>query len=134
MTEDNKRSNIQEELARAETARGSAELLFENAYLVDAVSRLYYGVFHTIKALLLSKGFEPKTHEGALNLFSLHFVKRGPFGVADAHLLSRLMKYRQEADYNPSYVFTKADYLSFKKDAVNLCTKIEQYLRKKGYR
>jgi len=30
-----------------------------------------------VRALLLGKGLEPKTHEGALRLLGLHFVKPG---------------------------------------------------------
>ena len=37
---------------------------------------------------------------------------------------SRLMKYREEADYNPSYMFTREDYIELKKepDSVQLDT------------
>ena len=50
------------------------------------------------RALLLSANLEPRTHEGALRLFSLHFVKHGPFPPECAHTLSKLMKYREEAE------------------------------------
>lgn len=43
------------------------------------------------------------------------------------------MKYREEADYNPFYVFSKGDFLSFKEEAENLAKKIKDYLRKKGF-
>jgi uncharacterized protein (UPF0332 family) len=83
--------------------------------------------------LLLTKGLEPKSHEGALKLFGLHFVKEGAFKPADSHIFSRLMKYREEADYNPSYMFTKEDFVEFKKDAEELSNKIKNYLTEKDY-
>jgi len=101
VTEKNKKSNIDEELSRAETALGAADLLGANGYLNEAVSRLYYYLLYEIRALLLTEGFEPKTHEGALRLFSLHFVKNGSFPSDSSHTFSKLMKYREEADYNP---------------------------------
>ena len=101
MTEKNKKSNIDEELSRAETALGAADLLGANGYLNEAVSRLYYYLLYEIRALLLTEGFEPKTHECALRLFSLHFVKDGSFPSDSSHTFSKLMKYREEADYNP---------------------------------
>ena len=43
------------------------------------------------------------------------------------------MKYREEADYNPSYVFTEEDYKSFRNDAEEVRRKIGVYLTAKGY-
>jgi uncharacterized protein (UPF0332 family) len=133
MIEENKRDNIREEMERALKAMGAASILFDNGFLNDAISRLYYSLLHYIRALLLTKGLEPKSHEGALRLFSLHFVKEGVFEPADSHIFSRLMKYREEADYNPSYMFTKEDFVEFKNDAEQLSNKIADYLKEMGY-
>ena len=71
MTEDNRKENIRAELDRAAEAIAAATLLYENGYISDAVSRLYYFVLYNIRALLLSKGLEPRSHEGALRLLDL---------------------------------------------------------------
>lgn len=133
MTEENKNFNIKEELDRAFSSFASAEILYKSGQYNDAVSRLYYALFHTIKALLLSGGIEPKSHEGALTLFTKHFVKPGIFTTTDSHIFSRLMKYRIEADYSPSYLFTKEDYEEFKTDYDSLLKKIRSFLKTKGY-
>lgn len=133
MTEENKYRNIQEELDRAATAMASAETLIQNGYYIDAVSRLYYSLFHVVKALLLSEGFEPKTHEGTLTLFSKYFIKTNIFTPQDSHIFSRLMKYREEADYNPSYIFTKKDCDEWRFDVEKLSKNIKEYLRQKKY-
>ncbi|HBU31555.1 HEPN domain-containing protein, partial [Dictyoglomus sp.] len=113
-------------------AHKSANILFENGLIKDAISRLYYYTLHMVRALLFTKGFEPKSHEGALRLLSLHFIKEGIFEPEIAHIFSRLMKYREEADYNPFYVFSKEDFLSYKEEAEKLAGEIERYLRKIG--
>jgi uncharacterized protein (UPF0332 family) len=133
MTEENKRENIREELERAVKAMGAASLLFDNGFVSDAISRLYYSLLHQIRALLLTKGLEPRSHQGALRLFTHHFVKEGAFQPADSHIFSRLMKYREEADYNPSYMFTKEDFVEFKEEAEELSNKTKSYLAEKGY-
>ncbi len=133
MREENKRENIKEEMDRAIKTMDAATLLFNNGFFNDAISRLYYFLLYNIRALLLTKGLEPKSHEGALRLFGLHFVKEGIFEPADSHIFSRLMKYREEADYNPSYIFTKEDFVKFKKEAEELSDKIKVYLREKKY-
>ena len=133
MMEENKRENIREEIERATEARKAAELLFSNDFIKDAVSKLYYFLLYSIRALLLTKGLEPKSHEGALRLFGLHFVKQGLFISQDSHIFSKLVKFREEADYNPSYVFTKEDFNDLAREADDLFLKITAYLKDKDY-
>jgi hypothetical protein len=133
MKEFNKKENIHDEIKRATTAFKAASLLFENGYINDALSRLYYFVLYHIRAALLTEGFEPKSHEGNLRLFALHFIKKGIFYPKDSHVFSKLMKYREEADYNPAYIFTKEDFRDLKKEAESLAHKIQGYLKTKSY-
>jgi len=133
MNEQNKKANILEEIERANEAIKVANLLFENGFFRDAVSRLYYSLLYFVRALLLTEGFEPKSHEGALRLFGLHFVKKGLFKAEDSHIFSKLMKYREEADYNPSYTFTREDFIEFKEESDRLIQKITVYLKANGY-
>ena len=133
MTEENKKENIKTELEAVEKTSSEADLLFNGGFYSGAVSRLYYSLLYTIRALLLTKGLEPKSHEGALRLFGLHFVKEGLFISQDSHVFSKLMKFREEADYNPSYIFTKEDFKDLAIEADNLFLKIRAYLKDKDY-
>ena len=133
MTKENRKKNITSELNKASEILSEANLLYDNGFISGAVSRLYYALLHTIKALLLTKGLEPKSHEGALRIFGLHFVKEGLFAPRDSHLFARLMKYREEADYNPVYDFIKEDFVELKKEMNELSLKIKDYLQDKGY-
>ena len=111
----------------------AAILLFENGFLNDAVSRLYYFLLYNMRAVLITEGLEPKSHGGLLRLLGLHFVKKGIFETKVSHIFAKLMKYREEADYNPSYVFSRDDFVEFRRDAEYLAGKIREYLVKKGY-
>jgi len=133
MTEENKKENIKAELEGAAKTLLEADLLFKNSFFKGAVSRLYYSLLYSIRALLLIKGLEPKSHEGALRLFSLHFVKEGRFEAKTSHVFSKMMKYREEADYNPAYVFTKEDFVELHKEVGALSDDIIAYLKEKGY-
>jgi len=132
VNEENKKANILEEMDRANEAMRAANLLFENKFIKDAISKLYYAVLYSIRGLLLIKGFEPKSHDGALRLFGQHFVKPGIFEARDSHLFSKLMKFREEADYNPSYTFMPEDFTELKREAEGVIQKITQYLKAKG--
>jgi uncharacterized protein (UPF0332 family) len=133
VNEENKKENLREEIDHANESMKAADLLFNNGFIRDAVAKLYYSLLYTVRALLLTKGLEPKSHEGALRLFGLHFVKQGIFEAEDSHVFSRLMKYRQEADYNPSYIFTPEDFIEFKRDAENVMRRITSRLKQEGY-
>ena len=133
MREENKRGNIQAELEGAEKTLSEANLLFKNGFFKGAVSRLYYSLLYSVRALLLTKGLEPKSHEGALRLFGLHFIKEGLFETKASHIFSKMMKYREEADYNPAYRFTREDFVGLRKEVGELSKKIKAYLREKDY-
>ena len=133
MTEANRRENIREELERADRSLEAANILFDHAYYNEAVSRLYYHLLYLLRALLLTKGLEPRSHEGASRLFALHFVKTGAFPADSSHSISKFMKFREEADYNPSYMFTSEDYRSLRQEAESLASRVRAFLRQEGY-
>ena len=86
-----------------------------------------------VRAILLTEGLEPRSHEGALRLLGLHFVRKGLLERKASHVFSKLMKFREEADYNPSSLFTKEDFVEFKREAEALIDQIRSYLKQKGY-
>jgi len=128
MTEDNRKENMRAELDRATEALAAATLLYENDYISDAISRLYYFVLYNVRALLLSKGLEPRSHDGALRLLGLHFVREGFMDKKAAQVFSKLMKFREEADYNPISMFTKEDFVTFKEEAEIFAASVKSYL------
>ena len=130
MTAENQRTAIAEELTRAASSVEAPRHLAKGGYFNDAVSRLYYFLYHSVKALLFTKEFEPRSHEGMLRLLGQHFVKTGLLTPQDSHVLTRLMKYREEADYNPSYAFTKEDFDELLLAAEALHAKITQLIER----
>ena len=129
MTDENRKENIRAELERATETLSAALLLYENGFISDAIARLYYFILYHVRAILLTKGLEPRSHEGALRLFGLHFVREGLIDKRAAQIFSKLMKFREEADYNPISMFTKEDFMDFKEEAESLTTMIKNYLK-----
>jgi len=95
------------EVERADEALKSVGLLIEGECYRDAMSRLYYAVFHFTRALLATKDINPKSHQGALQLFSLHFVKTGIVELEIGRILARQQKFRSESDYNVEFRFDR---------------------------
>lgn len=133
MTETNRQSAIREQVSRADSALAASSLLATGGFLLDSVSRLYYSLLHRVRALLLTMGLEPKSHEGALRLLSLHFVKAGRREAGVSHLFARLMKFREEADYNPSYTFSDEDVHALQDEAAAASARITELIRQSGF-
>lgn len=108
MTGEGRRTTTTEELATAREELGIAEELLAAGHSRVAITRLYFALFHAVRALLYSHGHEPRSHGGVKTLFGRHFVKEGDFTAADARLLTRLHGYRQEADYSVAIAFDEA--------------------------
>jgi len=108
VTGDNARENALEERARGDEALAAARHLLDGTFYSDAVSRAYYAAFHWARALLVSRGIEPRTHRGTIQLIVLHFVKEGHLAESDAATLAHLETYRELSDYNAAASFTRA--------------------------
>lgn len=108
MNDQQKRADIAAEVARGDSALRSAEILVAAGERADAVSRAYYAAFHHARALLLTLGEEARTHGGLDRLVQRDLVRTGKLAPEIAALLSRLMTFRQNADYLAEYVFSDA--------------------------
>lgn len=77
----------------------AAEKLFDLGYYEDAISRIYYAVFHIVQALLLTEGEKAETHKGVVTLFGLLFIKTGRFKKDLGRYLANLKDDRESSDY-----------------------------------
>lgn len=93
------------------------------------MTRVYFAIFHAIRAQLFAAGLEPRSHGGAIHLFNLHFVKTGTYPLPTSRLVARLHKYREEADYAQSFTIDAAGAQEELVAAETLVEAIRQALR-----
>jgi len=62
-------------LEMANETLDEAKLMFEHGHYRAAVSRAYYTSFYAVQSALESIEVNAKTHQGALTMFSKHFIK-----------------------------------------------------------
>jgi uncharacterized protein (UPF0332 family) len=89
--------------SKAVEASGDAHFLYEAKRYDADCNRAYYAMFNAARALLVHQGIDPKRakrHATVLRLFSLHFVKDGPFEVSDGQALGNAGRARNKADYS----------------------------------
>ena len=104
MTEGGRRAAAADELRRAAEELVGAEALLRAELPRIAETRIYFAVFHALRACLYRANLEPRTHEGVLALFGLHFVKTGRFERSFGVFAGKLQKFRLEADYGTATI------------------------------
>jgi len=128
MTGEHRRQNVQIEIELGREALEETRLLLDGGKCKGALSRLYYALFHHLRALLFTLGLEPKTHEGLGHLFGYHFIKPGIFPSSSAKLFYRLQKYREKADYEPTFVVTGLDVSEEMAEVEKFLADLEVYI------
>jgi uncharacterized protein (UPF0332 family) len=132
MTGENRRQNIADEVARAAESFREVRTLLDAKLPNGAVSRTYYAVFHLMRAAVLSRGVDPKTHAGALHQFNHHLTKPGllpPFN----RLIAGLQRSREMADYEAAVSFTLDEARSMLDEAIAFSDAVLDLLRREGW-
>lgn len=111
MNEENRIANARAEVEASDEALSAAEALLTGGLLRSTVSRLYYAMFHLVRALVMNRGFEPRSHEGVEMLFGLHFVRTGIVDVRFGRIFAHLQKFREQADYGPVLALSSEDVM-----------------------
>jgi uncharacterized protein len=133
VTPENRKRNVADELERAEQALRAGRALLDLGLHADAVSRAYYGAFHALCALLVSRGVEAKTHGGAVHLFNTEFVRPGLLGSSHNRLLAGIQRSRELADYDAAVTFSAEDARACLHDAQAFYDEAIALLRREGW-
>ena len=131
MTDENRRDAIAKELRHAKLALEAARLLRDASLYNDSLSRLYYGLFHTLVALLLTEGIEPRKHRGLPHLLGMHFP--GVMTPADIALVSQAATYRDLADYERTWEATAEIVAAAFASLDPLLSKVRSHLAKEQW-
>ncbi|MFH1905235.1 MAG: HEPN domain-containing protein [bacterium] len=87
----------------------ASKILFKNGSYKDSVSRSYYAMFTSARALLATKSLDSAKHSGVISLFNLHFVKAGIVGKEYGKLLAEAKNIREESDYGDFVIVSKEE-------------------------
>jgi uncharacterized protein (UPF0332 family) len=128
LKDENRSKNRDEEMAHAEEALKAGHILMEHGLFREALPKLYYALFHAMRALLFTKGLEPKSHEGVTHLFNLHFVKPGLFSDERNRFFKRLMKYRHEAEYGLGSEIREKDCEEWHREVSRAIDEIKEFM------
>lgn len=88
-----------EGISRARQELAAAQLLAENGFPAQAVSRAYYAAFYSAEAALLSFGETRAKHSGVVSAFGRLLVRGRGVEEEAGRLLRSLFERRAQADY-----------------------------------
>lgn len=95
-----------------------------------SINRSYYATLHATRSLLILKGLDPVTHDGAIKLLSLDFIKSGLLPKDMVKIIKRLLSIRTDVDYGDLSTYEMSDAEEALKDAEEFVRNID-LLRKK---
>lgn len=94
---------------KARNTLNDARLYFNSATLESTVNRVYYAIFYSVTALLLTRGLSSAKHSGIRSLFNKEFVKRGLVDTELGQFFSDMQDSRQEGDYKDFVQFNREE-------------------------
>lgn len=90
-------------LEKSRKTLADAKVIYSLGMWAAAANRLYYAAYYSVSALLLENGIGVKTHEGVIQMFSLHFVKPGKLPREIGKKYNALFDARLTGDYEDEY-------------------------------
>ena len=131
LKEEDRKVIVTLELERVTKTLTEMEVQRQNGLWGMVANRLYYSLFHAVSALLICDHHEVGSHRGAVNKFSLFYVKEGIFTIAEGKLYSQLQRLREDGDYNCSIDVDQMDVEDKIEPTCQLIDKIKQYIAEK---
>ncbi len=122
-------------LARLKRSRQhlkSARDLLRNDDYADSISRSYYAIFQSARALLAIDGLDSRKHSGVVSLFNRHFIKSGKLDKHWAVVLKDARRSREMADYTEIAEFSPQDAEEQIADAEAFVRAVENLIAKMG--
>lgn len=83
---------------------------------MTSINRSYYSALHAARSILILKGLDPITHDEAIKLLSVYFIKSGLLSK-EIKIIKRLLSMRTDVDYGDISTYEKLDAAEALKDA-----------------
>lgn len=119
---------IQTYLKDARERLESAKVLMDIKNFNDSISRSYYAVLDAATACLIKKDIVPKSHSGAIRLFSLNYIKPDIVDKKYLKFFTKIEKNRLDADYKHEKIFTIDEAQEVFEEAVKFVDMVEKLL------
>lgn len=107
-----------------------AEYLIDGGKFRIALNRIYYCIFHTLKALAVLHHENFSKHSGYISYFQREYIKTGIFDKELSRIVTRAKTLRESSDYGDMAVVSKETAVNDYKDACLFYEQLSQYIKK----
>ncbi|MCL2223897.1 MAG: HEPN domain-containing protein [Defluviitaleaceae bacterium] len=131
MLTDNRIALAQVRIDHAKEDLLTAEENYKNKRYKAVNNRVYYAIFHSIRAILALDGVDFKSHSSVLGYFNKNYIHTN---ILDRSLGSAVVwasKARNDSDYNDFYTIIPEDVKSNIESARVLFSAVEEYIEKR---
>ncbi|MFB6100367.1 MAG: HEPN domain-containing protein [Candidatus Nanohalobium sp.] len=119
-------SEVDSELELAEEALNDLDLI-EAASIRRRYSTLYYALYHSARAVLISMDYAPKNHQGLDSLVHNILYRQEDLLTEDeASFYSKLKTRREQADYEKGFLGSEEEYEEMKSKAREIADKLKE--------
>lgn len=116
-------------LEQAKEELEDAKLLYNNNRYKSANNRVYYSIFHSIRAVLALEGVDFKKHKDVQAYFNKNYVRTEIFPKDMGRRIIDASKIREDSDYDDQFVVDKEKTLKQIDTAKEMIELVEKYLK-----
>lgn len=107
----------------------SAKRDMEAKDYASANNRVYYAIFHAMRAVLVLDGEDFKKHSAVIARFTLNYLKPEVLPKAYSKLISNASLIRNRSDYEDFYICSVTDTNALFSGAETFCADVGAYLK-----
>ncbi|MBU7015482.1 MAG: HEPN domain-containing protein [Theionarchaea archaeon] len=121
-------SKIDQLLDAASDKFTAAEVLINQEFHEDAVSRLFYGLLFCARALLLTKEVSTENPDEIIAGFESQFIKKGVIDKELGSLIKDTKKLAEKADFSPTFSMPEDKMKTMMEDAQLFMEQVEDVI------
>jgi hypothetical protein len=118
-------------LERASESLRAARIMLENGMLTFSMNRVYYAMFYSVQALLVSRKVSFSKHGQVKAYFNREMIKTGIFPKEMGRLYNKAFEYRQKFDYIDFSSPDREIVSEYLEKAIDFVSNIQEYLHQK---
>ena len=118
-------------LEKAERCIRTAELDLSDDDYEGAANRSYYGIYHSVRAILALDGVDFKRHSGVISYFRREYIKTGVFDKELSVIIGDAFEARGGSDYDDFYAISKERVKEQIENAKRFYAIIYKYINKR---
>ncbi len=121
-------SKIDQLLDGASDKFTATEVLINQEFYEEAVTRLFYGLLFCARALLLTSGKSPEDPDEIIAMFNSEFVKKGMVDKEWRTLIKDVKNMAKKADFSPTFTVSEEKMKSLMERAEVFMEQVEDII------